>query len=136
MIDLNVDFMKQVLQYLAFVSIFTFVLSCVCIPWIIARLPEDFFLQSKLLQKRRVIRPPLSRLPLLVIRNSLGLLLLVAGVAMLFLPGQGLITILLGFTLMSFPYKRRFVFNITRQRTVQNSLNWIRKKTSRQPFNW
>ncbi len=40
-------------------------------------------------------------------RNLYGGLLIIAGVIMLFTPGQGLLTLLAGFLLLDFPGKRR-----------------------------
>jgi hypothetical protein len=38
-----------------------------------------------------------------MIKNVLGAVLILAGVTMLFFPGQGIITILVGITLLNFP---------------------------------
>ena len=49
---------------------------------------------------RRALRLPTWR------RNLYGSLLILAGIVMLFLPGQGILTILFGFLLLDFPGKR------------------------------
>ena len=43
------------------------------------------------------------------LRNAVGLVLVTAGLAMLVLPGQGIITLLVGIILMDFPGKHRLV---------------------------
>jgi hypothetical protein len=71
---------------------------------------------------------------LLVVRNSLGLLLFLAGVAMLFLPGQGLLTMLIGICLMNFPGKRILLERLVNIPSLQRGLNWIRRKQGRAEF--
>jgi len=61
---------------------------------------------------------------------------LLAGTAMLFLPGQGILTIILGVALMSFPGKYRLLFTLTTRPSVQHSLDWIRTKTGHPKFIW
>lgn len=79
------------------------VVTAVTLPTFIARLPADHFSTS------RVHVPVPRTLPWLFMRalkNTLGVVLIVAGVAMVVLPGQGLLTILIGLVLVEFPGKR------------------------------
>ena len=64
----------------------------------------------------------------------LGLLLVAAGLAMLFLPGQGLLTVLIGVCVMDFPGKRGLLQRLVRGPKVQGALNWIRRKRGKEPF--
>ena len=66
----------------------------------------------------------------------LGLILILAGIIMLFLPGQGILTILLGVLLISFPGKHKLVQAIVFQPKIQRSLDWLRKKRKKTPFIW
>jgi UPF0716 family protein affecting phage T7 exclusion len=63
-----------------------------------------------------------------VVRNVFGSLLLVVGVLMLVLPGQGLLTILIGLTLLDFPGKRRFVRRLLMRPQVLRVINAIRRR--------
>ncbi len=63
-----------------------------------------------------------------------GLLLLVCGILMLILPGQGVITILIGLSLIPFPGKQRIVMYLLSRKSVRYSLNWIRLKANKEPF--
>lgn len=130
------DQLQTFLQYLAGLSVITFVLSLVCIPLLVSRLPCDFFLRYS--PGRKAIPREISAgyLVVLLLKNFLGLALLFAGIAMLFLPGQGLITIILSFSLMNFPYKNRLIYALIRRPPVQAGLNWIREKTRQPPFSW
>lgn len=63
-----------------------------------------------------------------------GICLLLAGIAMLVLPGQGLITIVVGLSLLPFPGKDALEQKLLSLKSVQSSLNWIRKKANKAPF--
>jgi len=130
------QYLQSILGWLALISAFTFVLSLLLIPWILGRLPRDCFL--KLIAKVGDGRPlySLSGVSILLIRNLFGLLLLLAGIAMLFLPGQGLLTILMGCLFISFPGKNKLVDNLVRRPKVQQSLDWLRKKRGKSSFIW
>lgn len=97
----------------------------------IARMSPDYFASPKPSRDSWRTRHPAVRLAVRVIKNLLGLVFLVAGVAMLVLPGQGALTILVAVTLLDFPGKRRFELRIMRQRHVRKSVNWIRRKAGR-----
>ena len=61
---------------------------------------------------------------LLAVKNLLGLVLLAAGLAMMVLPGQGIITILIALTLLNFPGRRRLELYLIRQRHVRGAVDW------------
>lgn len=123
-----------IFTWIAVLSTFTFILSLLLIPWLIGRLSPDCFL--RLSRKRSQAPFSFWRLVLALLRNTLGLLLLFAGIIMLFLPGQGLLTIVLGILLISFPGKQKLLIGLVSRPGVQRSMDWIRKKRKRPPFNW
>ena len=127
--------LQSVLSWLAGVSFFTFLLSLLLIPFIVGLLAPDYFLKFR---GKRGRKPPLTprSLFLLIVRNFLGVLLILAGIAMLFLPGQGLLTILLGILLLSLPGKYRLVNRLAGFHGVRRSLDWLRKKEGKPPFIW
>jgi hypothetical protein len=63
-----------------------------------------------------------------------GVCLLLIGLVMLVLPGQGLITMLIGFSLLPFPGKDKMEQIILSRKSVRSSLNWIRMKAKKDPF--
>ena len=131
----SIHFLQPLLGWLAVLSLFTFLLSLILIPWVVGRLAQDCFL--KLYRNHRSsTQPTLASVLMLMLRNGLGLLLVLAGIAMLFLPGQGLLTMLLGALLLSFPGKHKLVTRLVRQPKIQHSLDWIRKKRGKVPFLW
>ena len=50
------------------------------------------------------------------------------------LPGQGLLTILIGISLVNFPGKYRLERYLVSRRWAQRSLNWVRKRGGKPPF--
>ena len=117
---------------MAVISLITFVGSLIAIPVLVARIPADYFLNRKPPPGSWRETHPVIRMTMLILKNALGVLFLAAGIAMLVLPGQGIITILIGITLMSFPGKRALELRLVSIPAVFRSINWIRSKT-RQP---
>ena len=60
--------------------------------------------------------------------------LLLLGLVMLLTPGQGVLSILVGISLLDIPGKRRLELSIIRREPVHNSMNWIRAKAGRPPL--
>lgn len=129
------NFLQPLLWWLAVLSLFTFVLSLVLIPWVVGRLPQDCFLKLDN-NDRPANLPSIGSVIMTIFRNSLGTLLLLAGIVMLFLPGQGLLTILLGTLLISFPGKKGLVKTLVAQQKIQHSMDWLRKKRGKPAFLW
>jgi len=111
---------------LAAVSVFVTV-------FVVVRLPADYF--------ARPDPPPLfdGRHPALQIvgkiaKNILGLALVVAGVIMLFTPGQGVLTVLLGVMLLDFPGKRALERWLVSRPKVRPAINALRSRYGREPL--
>jgi len=77
---------------------------------------------------------PLAQVLVPLLRNLLGAVLLLAGVAMLVLPGQGLLTMVIGLCLMDFPGKRKVLDWLVGRAAIQQGLNWIRRKQGKEEF--
>ncbi len=110
-------------------SVVVFLATLVVIPLLIVRMPADYFVREEV-----PLWPGLRRewpLALLGAKNLLGGILLLGGLAMLVLPGQGAMTILVGIMLLNFPGKRRFESWLIRRRAIHRMINWIRAKLSR-----
>ncbi len=131
---INIEVYTSVLEGLGILSILTFAGSLVVVPWLIARLPADYFIRHRCRVEERHRRHPLISRILFVLRNGIGILFLLAGVAMLVLPGQGMLTILLGITLMDFPGKHRLLESLIHRPGIIRSLNWIRRQVRKPPF--
>ena len=114
-------------------SIIAFVGTLIAIPAILIRLPPDYF-------KNHHHKPwfanhhPVIRTLGLVIKNIAGIIFLLAGFAMLFLPGQGLLTMLLGFLFIDFPGKHRLEQKLIQHPQVLKAINALREKANKPPF--
>jgi predicted RND superfamily exporter protein len=116
------------LVWLGVVSLLTFIGTLVVIPVLVIRIPEDYFTRATRHPSRWRDHHPAIRLTVLVIKNVLGCLFLLAGIAMLFLPGQGILTILVGITLINFPGKMAMERWLIRHRPVYRAINWLRTR--------
>lgn len=61
-------------------------------------------------------------------------MLIVSGIMMLFIPGQGILTIIIGIILTDFPYKYRIERWIITRPRILSTLNQLRMKAKKQPF--
>jgi hypothetical protein len=53
---------------------------------------------------------------------------------MLVLPGQGVLTILAGITLLNYPGKRRLELWLVRRPAIHRAIDWIRRRAGRAPL--
>jgi hypothetical protein len=122
------------LWWLSAASVLMFFGSLLAVPWLVVRIPADYFLRQRHYVDRWRPRHPLLRLAFLVVKNLVGVVLVLAGVAMLVLPGQGILTILVGMIFLDFPGKFSLERWLARQPPVLRALNWIRSKAGHKPL--
>ena len=125
--------LEGVLVALAVSSGVLLLLSAVALPWFISRLPSDYFTHPERNRWLSTLAPHWA-VPLIIVKNGLGLILAVAGLLMLVLPGQGILTLVVALSLLDFPGKYRLERWILHRPRVFRVLNWIRRKLKRQPF--
>lgn len=108
------------------VSILTFLAGLFLVPIVVLRMPADFFVK----EETSGWHFPQSGLGWVwwVFRNIFGAVLIVSGIAMLVLPGQGILTIAAGLMALTIPGKRRIALWLVHAGGIQRTLNWIRKK--------
>jgi hypothetical protein len=122
----------QALVWWIFAGSIAFVLlTPLAAAWAIVRLPVDYFTQRKRKPLSTWEERPVLRPLFLVAKNLLGLVFIIAGIAMLILPGQGLLTMLVGVVLVDFPGKFRLQRWMATRPPVWRSLNWLRKRAHR-----
>ena len=114
--------------WFAVVSLATFVVSAVALPWLLVQLPADYFEDTS-----SAAHPPWPHHRALywawrLLKNLLGAVLLLAGLVMLVTPGQGILTIMAGLWLLDLPGKRRWEQHLIGLPKVLSSINWIRRK--------
>jgi hypothetical protein len=121
------------LPLVAAASVAMFIGSLVAIPWILVRLPADYF-DTRVERHWMRDHHPILRAAGLVVKNVAGLIFLAAGIAMLVLPGQGVLTILIGLSLVDFPGKRRLEAQLVGQPAVLRGINAVRARFGKPPL--
>ncbi|MCG3777349.1 MAG: hypothetical protein JW388_0034 [Nitrospira sp.] len=123
----------NVLIGLTVASVIGFVASLIAIPLILVRLPADYF-DMRTPRHWMKDHHPLLRLVGLIVKNAVGVIFFLAGLAMLFLPGQGLLTMLIGVSLMDFPRKRELEAKMVGQPTLLGIINTMRQRFNKPPL--
>ncbi len=115
---------------LGIASAVMFIASLILIPMIVIRLPADYFVSSH----KHWLRNHPSFIPVFIIQHLIGVVLFIAGILMLVLPGQGILSIIIAISLISFPGKHRLLQWLFMRPRVHRSMNWIRTKANKKPF--
>lgn len=115
-------------------SIIVFIASLFAVPLIIARIPADYFNHTRRPPARLDDVHPAMRLALRIARNILGGVLVLGGIAMLILPGQGILTIIIGALLIDGPGKYRLEKAIIRRPRIRRALDWLRRRKGQPPL--
>lgn len=106
----------------------------VLMPVLLTRMRADYFVPAAPPADGLGARHPVARFLLKLLKNLLGVALLFAGIVMLVLPGQGVLTLLAALVLLEVPGKRRAERAVARWRPVRQALDWLRKRAGRPPF--
>jgi hypothetical protein len=114
---------------LSLFSLACFVASVVVASWAVRRLPADYLLHEHDGREHRMG----GRVGF-VLRNILGAVLLVLGLLMLVLPGQGLLTIVAALAVMSFRSKRRLEHWLLLRPQLFALVNHLRRRGGRPPL--
>ncbi len=126
----RIESLESLLIGLGITSVILFLGSVILIPLIIAYLPKDYF--------TRTIKPfnQLNPLHMMgrVAKNLIGTLFLLSGLIMLFIPGQGILTILLGLSLIDFTGKRHLETRILNSPKAYRLIEWCRSMSGREPL--
>lgn len=105
-------------------SVAMFVAMLAGIPWVVSRLPADYF-----------VRPRAKHsLPKTIARNVVGFALIALGIAMLVLPGQGILTILFGLSIVDLPMKRRLFRWLLERPGVARAVQRLRHRAGQPPL--
>lgn len=122
---------QEILGWIALASFLLFIAMLIAVPLIIVRLPKSYLFME---EPRTAVLPPLVRWPYLIFKNIAGVVLVVGGLAMLVLPGQGLLTLAVGLSFMSIPGKHRLIRKVAGRPRVLRMINWLRLKAGRPPL--
>ncbi len=124
---------RALLGWLGGASLVTFIGTLIVVPWLVARIPPDYFLGERGASGFTHAHPVVA-LSTKLLKNVLGVVFLLAGIAMLVLPGQGILTMLIGIMLLDFPGKRRLELALIRRPRVLQAVNWMRTRLDRPPL--
>ncbi len=116
-------------------SVVTFVLSIGIVTVVLVKLPANYF-HSSHDREFLVESHPVLRAVGIFAKNLLGLVLVGFGVVMSLpgVPGQGVLTILLGIMLLDFPGKRGLEVKLVSRLRVYHAINSLRARFSRPPL--
>ena len=119
---------------LAASSLAMLVLSVVALPFAVSLIPADYFATTRRGESRLERGHPALHGLMLVAKNLLGVVFLVAGLAMLVLPGQGLLTIIVALIFLDFPGKYRLEQRLVASPMVVAGINWLRRRAGARPL--
>jgi hypothetical protein len=125
---------RTIIWWIASASIVTFIATLIIVPLLVVRIPSDYFAHGRRLRKQWAGRHSALRWVLLIGKNLFGYVFIVAGIIMLVLPGQGMLTILIGIMLLNFPGKYRLERWFVSRRPVLRSINWLRRRAGQTPL--
>lgn len=120
--------------WLAAMSVVMLVASPLVVGWLVVRLPENYFADKRRHRSSSWAQHAKFGPFVQIGKNLLGLLLVAAGLVMLVVPGQGLLTIVTGVLLIDFPGKYRLERWLVTRKAAWRSINWLRKRAGRKPL--
>jgi hypothetical protein len=97
-------------------------------------IPPDYFQHEHKRYERWKSSHPALRWTLLIGKNVLGGLLIVAGLVMLVTPGQGILSVLLGLSLLDIPGKRKLERTVLMRPNVLRVANALRARAHQPPL--
>ena len=122
------------IQVLFWVSVALSVIGTILLPLFLIRIPPDYLYRASHSSDGTTV-PPSRWVPLFrLARNILAMPFLIAGLVMLFTPGQGLLMLLVGLWLADFSGKRQLMRRIVSIPAVLNGVNKIRAKAGVPPL--
>lgn len=124
----------NVLLILGVMSVVSFLATLLIIPWIVLRIPDDYFSAPRRVSLVANDVHPSLKILVFIIKNLIGIVVLLLGIVMLVIPGQGLLTILIGVLLIDFPGKYKVQRWLISRDGVLKSVNWLREKGDKKPL--
>lgn len=108
--------------------VLTFLASLTAVAVVVVRLPETYFLMDE----QSSVHTPYSvgRWASLILRNLAGAVLVLVGLLLSLhgIPGQGVLTVLIGLMLLSFPGKRRLERRLVSRPNILAAVNALRAR--------
>ena len=102
------------------------------IKWLVSLIPSDYFINKKTSKFKS--KYPVMWLVSMIIKNLIGYILIIGGILMLVLPGQGLFTIFIGLMMSNYPGKYFIERKFIAIPSVLKTINWLRKRSNQEPL--
>ena len=125
---------ESLVWFLVVFSVCSVVIAMFLTPWAVSQMRADYFMPDRDRSKAFATLHPVLRWVGLILKNLMGGLLVLLGIVLLALPGQGVLTILAGLVLMNFPGKAALELWIIRRPMVLRAANWLRRRAGREPL--
>jgi len=122
---------ENLFLWLTIASVICLIVSPLIVSWMVIQLPSDYFSYPKRQKYQWVNQVPIIRGGWIFLKNILGVVFVIGGIAMLVLPGQGILTIIVGLFLMDFPYKYKVESWIIKRPVILKTVNRLRVKAKR-----
>ncbi|MEE9322313.1 MAG: PGPGW domain-containing protein [Granulosicoccus sp.] len=121
---------RHILTLIGALSLLLLTVTILATPWLVARLPADYFRRYRTPVSQR----GLLRVMLALLRNLGGVTLMILGIIMLVTPGPGLVAFLAGLSVCEFRGKYRLLRKLAAQPRIFATLNYLRHRKSQPPF--
>jgi len=109
------------------------VISYAAIIFVMIKLPADYF-SSSYAKNQNTDAPFFIRWGGVILKNLIGVILIIAGIVMVVTPGPGGLTILLGLIMMDIPGKRPLEAKLIQRPTVFSAINNLRARYNKPPL--
>ena len=123
---------KNLILWFGSISLFVFLFSLLSIKWLVSLIPEDYFINKK--DSKIKTGNIFIWYIVLIFKNLIGYSLILGGIMMLVLPGQGLFTIIIGLMMSNYPGKYSIEKKFIAIPTILKSINWLRRKSNKPPI--
>jgi hypothetical protein len=134
MISSLMVFLDEYAVWFVVASSISFITGLLLLPFFLTRIPVDYFSHHHRHHLLATSCHPLIRLLITGLKNLLGIVFVVAGFLMLFLPGQGILMLLVGLIIMNYPGKFALENWLIRRTFVLPAVNWLRAKYNHPPL--
>jgi len=117
------------------IFVVTFLINLAIVSFILVKIPADYFTKHHKTEFWSGPNPAL-RAAGLIGKNILGVLLVALGIVLSVpgVPGQGLLTILLGIMLLDFPGRRKLELKLLERQEIVKTINRLRQRFDKPPL--
>ena len=115
------------------VFLVTLLASALIVGIVIVKIPDNYF-SSHYQEDFLPNASWLTRWGVVIGKNVLGVVLIIAGIIMLIGPGQGILTILIGLVMLDIPGKRPIEAKIIQRPTILAAVNSLRARYNKPPL--